>query len=161
MSAHRHVGLGSPYTGEDALAGEEGQGKRGSLRRGRTRGTVGGCWLHAGTSVIYPNEFSAHGCSRLTPGPAHSTGPQPAPTPEQPPLAQKRANFHTAQSASLKGKSFPWESRRQRFTPSLAGCHRAQMWRAGLNFSSPRKTSPERPCRPSPQPKSQGQALGT
>lgn len=42
VSAHRHVGLGSPYTGEDALAREEGEGKRGSLRRGRTRRHGGG-----------------------------------------------------------------------------------------------------------------------
>lgn len=29
VSAHRHVGLGSPYTGGGCLGWEEGQGKRG------------------------------------------------------------------------------------------------------------------------------------
>lgn len=37
VCAHTRVGLGSSYTGEDALAMEEGEGKRGSLRQGGTR----------------------------------------------------------------------------------------------------------------------------
>lgn len=93
-------------------------------------------------------------------GPAQPpAGPSQPPTPEQHPLAQKRANFHTAQSASLKGKShFPGRAGGSASLPSLAGCHRAQMWKSWAPASLlPPKQSPT-PRRPSPQPKSQGSA---
>lgn len=42
VCAQTRMGLGSPYMGEDALAREEREGKRGSLRRGGTRRHGGG-----------------------------------------------------------------------------------------------------------------------
>ena len=78
-------------------------------------------------------------------GPARPpAGPSPPPPPEQPPLAQKRANFHTAQSATLKGKShFPGRAGGSASLPSLAGCHRTQMWKSWAPASLlPPKQSP-------------------
>ena len=82
-------------------------------------------------------------------GPARPpVGPSPPPTPQQTPLTQKRANFHAAQSASLKGKShFPGRAGGSASLPSLAGCHRVQTRRSwALTCLLPQNKAPLPPA---------------
>lgn len=135
-----YVGLG-PLTRRVPWLGRHGGGERvewGSARDGDGRhggGVLASRWCWFDLSLMSSQHMAAPGSLQ---GPARPPAGPAAPAPEEPPLAQKRANFHTAQSASLKGKShFPGRAAGSASLHSLARCHQAQMQRGWARVPSP------------------------
>lgn len=113
----------------------------------RWEGVLVSCCYYFDLSLMSSQHMAAPGSLQ---GPARPPVGRAAPTSQQQPLlTQKRANFHAAQSASLKGNHIsPGEPQAALHSPSLAHCHRAQMWRCYSSSSTGPSPWGSEPCTP-------------